>query len=922
MQECTIVRQFFQGDKLTTDNEFILQYLALRLRQRRPNAGIKQFCAIVSTAEITPIPYQLQAAEFAVKAMAEQGGAILADEVGLGKTIEAGIVIAQYWFAGKRSILVITPATLIEQWHHELTQKFHLPVTILDHRSFRVGQKQQQHNPFRSNSIVICSYHFARNRHRFIAEIPWHLAVIDEAHNLRNREGVISATIRRMLRNVPKLLLTATPLQNSLDELYALANFVNEDIGGEFSQIGTHATPEALALLKTRMEPILRRTLRKDSMQFFTRRITSTTKFTPSADEQRLYDGLDRYLRRKTLYAIPDQQRHMTGMILRRLMGSSSFALCGTLGKLRQRLNDLLLIHQPIPEPVPDMTQAELERLEFLRQLKSCQRHALSPSALDTVGEELACLNELQALSAGIDRNVKGNALLTVLKSALSQAEERKAPRKALIFTEFIQTQNYLRDLLESDPAFTGKTVMFRGGNDYPQAREVYRRWKEENPDDTHPEIEMKNALLRHFETEAEIMIATEAAAEGLNLQFCAVVINFDLPWNPQRIEQRIGRCHRYGQKSDVAVINFLNEKNYAEERLHHLLTVKLKLFDSLFGASDQVLGSLFDGEDFAQWVYQFFQECRTREEIDREVARKEAQIDRQLRKQDQSGWKNLEAYFEHQFHVDSEELRQEVARSRNDFQTLMEHFCAANLPNENPEDIIDVMERPKFFVYKRHWTDEITRCYADPHLSSSFAYWCFKAPATPSHPLARLAGKQGWLLLTHVTVETIHPADSLIAVALTRDGEEICPFDMDRLLELPLSQAGVLPDGPGKRIYIDRIEQLTEQAVARQIELDSACYERYLSDLTVRQEHLAQLEQAAQQAHITALTRQLSAKLPPNERESLQRRIDRAWLEYEHNNSRHTHRMKALISEARRKYAPRSAVRPLYYAHWQIDPS
>ena len=126
----------------------------------------------------------------------------------------------------------------------------------------------------------------------------------------------------------------------------------------------------------------------------------------------------------------------------------------------------------------------------------------------------------------------------------------------------------------------------------------------------------MRAALVEYFHDEAIIMIATEAAAEGINLQFCSLVINYDLPWNPQRIEQRIGRCHRYGQKHDVVVVNFLNKKNAADQRVYQLLDEKFKLFSGVFGASDEVLGSIGAGVDFEKRIADIYQKCRTEEQI------------------------------------------------------------------------------------------------------------------------------------------------------------------------------------------------------------------------------------------------------------------------------------------------------------------
>ena len=194
------------------------------------------------------------------------------------------------------------------------------------------------------------------------------------------------------------------------------------------------------------------------------------------------------------------------------------------------------------------------------------------------------------------------------------------AARKALIFTESRRTQEYLKTFLESH-GYGGQVVLFNGTNGGPEATAIYERWVEKNRDTGRASgsraVDVRTALIEHFRDEATILLATEAAAEGINLQFCSLVINYDLPWNPQRIEQRIGRCHRYGQKHDVVVINFLNERNEADRRVLELLGEKFSLFNGVFGASDEVLGTIESGVDFEKRILAIYQECRTPEEIE-----------------------------------------------------------------------------------------------------------------------------------------------------------------------------------------------------------------------------------------------------------------------------------------------------------------
>jgi adenine-specific DNA-methyltransferase len=218
-----------------------------------------------------------------------------------------------------------------------------------------------------------------------------------------------------------------------------------------------------------------------------------------------------------------------------------------------------------------------------------------------------------------ITHNAKGVALLTTLQTAFAKAEALGAARKALIFTESRRTQDYLLRVLADSPYKDG-VVLFNGSNNDIKSRQLYAEWLERHTGTDRVtgsrNADMRSALVDYFHDQGDIMIATEAGAEGINLQFCSLVMNYDLPWNPQRIEQRIGRCHRYGQQHDVVVVNFLNQKNAADQRVFQLLSEKFSLFEGVFGASDEVLGAIESGVDFEKRIADISQRCRTPEEI------------------------------------------------------------------------------------------------------------------------------------------------------------------------------------------------------------------------------------------------------------------------------------------------------------------
>ena len=235
------------------------------------------------------------------------------------------------------------------------------------------------------------------------------------------------------------------------------------------------------------------------------------------------------------------------------------------------------------------------------------------------INAEKAYLQTLIDKADKIKVDGKTEKLIEAINQGFDKIKEKGGQRKVIIFTESNRTLNYLYDYLSSH-GFDGKIVTFNGQNNSPLCNQIYSNYIEKHSSELTGSRanDMKKALVTAFKEDAEIMIATEAAAEGLNLQFCSLLVNYDLPWNPQRVEQRIGRVHRYGQKCDVVIINFINKKNVADMRLYEILQQKFKLFDGVFGASDEILGTLSDGVDFEKAVASIFELCRTTDEINR----------------------------------------------------------------------------------------------------------------------------------------------------------------------------------------------------------------------------------------------------------------------------------------------------------------
>lgn len=605
------------------------KYLAYELTKRCSSDSMEKLAGAVAGAQVDLNPHQVDAALFAFQSPLSKG-AILADEVGLGKTIEAGLVISQKWAERKRRILIITPSNLRKQWHQELGEKFFLPCELLESKSYNAAIKQGNFRPFepQREAIVICSYQFARNKAADVHATPWDLVVIDEAHRLRNvykPSNVIANTLKRALQERHKILLTATPLQNSLLELFGLVSIIDDHAFGDlrsfreqFSSLGQQQVFDAL---KARLKPICHRTLRRQVTAYvpFTNRHAMVEPFDPSDGEDKLYHLVSEYLRRDNLQALPPSQRTLMTLVLRKLLASSSFAIAGALTTIANRLKDQLRAAEPSVS-LEDALDEDYESLdETAEEWGDDPAEALTAADRAAIAAEIADLEEFTRLALSIDHNAKGKALLKALDVAFAKARELDAAEKAIIFTESRKTQSYLLRLLADSPWGEG-IVLFNGSNTDESSREIYARWlaRHQGSDKITGSrtADMRSALVDYFREQGRIMIATEAGAEGINLQFCSLVVNYDLPWNPQRIEQRIGRCHRYGQKHDVVVVNFLNKKNEADLRVYQLLDEKFSLFKGVFGSSDEVLGAIESGVDFEKRIAAIYQDCRRPEEI------------------------------------------------------------------------------------------------------------------------------------------------------------------------------------------------------------------------------------------------------------------------------------------------------------------
>jgi superfamily II DNA or RNA helicase len=621
-------------------NSYQSKYYAHELLRSYSNDHVGKLAGLLFDAQVEPKPHQIDAALFALQTP-YLPGVILADEVGLGKTIEAGIVITQYWAERKRRILIIAPSSLRQQWQQELREKFLIPSTLLE---AKFKEEQLSQGISLNTDVLICSYEFAL-RHETSLMRQWDLVICDEAHRLRNfytgrNKG--SDAISHIVRGASKtLLLTATPLQNRLEELYGLVSvfdptyFYSLDAFRErYIKSRTSKTNDDLV---DRVAVISKRTLRKDADKYihFTKRLPLTIEFLPSKPEIELYNKVNEYLQREDLYAFSNSQRHLTALIIRKRLGSSTYAVASTLENIANRLNEelqagirrdnrgVIIVNDLSPE---DLTDEEWEELEESDKSSSETNFGpgagekLSNEVLEAMRSEVTELRSYAELARSITVNEKASKLNEALDLGFERLRELGAPEKAIIFTDSTKTQEYIARSLAEVGRAEG-LILFNGSNDSPGANEIYKEWLSANKEGDVitgiPAVDRRKALVDYFRTTGKIMIATEAAAEGINLQFCSMVVNYDLPWNPQRVEQRIGRAHRFGQKYDVVVVNFSNKGNIAEARILELLAGKFHLFESVFGASDEVLGAIEDGFDFEKKINEILNNSRSDADID-----------------------------------------------------------------------------------------------------------------------------------------------------------------------------------------------------------------------------------------------------------------------------------------------------------------
>jgi adenine-specific DNA-methyltransferase len=945
------------------------KYFAYELTKRCPADSLEKLAVALVDAQVDLNPHQVEAALFAFTSPFAKG-AILADEVGLGKTIEAGLVLSQRWAERKRRLLVIVPSNLRKQWYQELQEKFFLPCRILETKSYSAERKSGRPRPFESKDIVICSYQFACRTAEDLRAIRWDLVVIDEAHRLRNvykPANVIARTLRQALQDTPKLLLTATPLQNSLLELYGLVSFVDERVFGDLAsfreQFARIADQHTFETLKARLRPLCRRTLRRQVIQYvnFTKRLPIVQPFMPAESEDRLYHLVSDYLRRDNLQALPARQRSLMTLVLRKLLASSTFAIAGALDSLARRLRKRITDKA---EKVSLGEELETDFEAFDELSEEWEEDAPAKLSVDdqaAIEREITDLVEFRELAVSITHNAKGKALLTALEIAFAKAGELGAAQKAIVFTESRRTQDYLVRLLADSPYRDG-VVLFNGSNNDERSKKIYAEWLERHQGTDRVTgsrtADMRSALVDYFREQGRIMIATEAGAEGINLQFCSLVVNYDLPWNPQRIEQRIGRCHRYGQKHDVVVVNFLNQKNEADQRVFRLLSEKFALFEGLFGASDEVLGAIESGVEFEKRINDIYQRCRTPEEINAsfDLLQEElsTQIDEAITRTRQQLLENFDEEVHEKLRVnlrDSEAYLNRYEQALMDVTRYELDGCAEFIDGSsfalkcNPfsndtkgdgEIPLGRYELPRrtgeahYYRMNHPLAEHVLATAKNRELPPAEIVFDYSNHGTKIAALDPLIGKSGMLIAGVLTIESLDQAEDYLLLAAVADNGTPLDEEQTRRLMSVSARVSDRPVGSGDSMALEAVIENRKEAILKAVsarnaaffEAEAAKIDNWADDLKVGLEReIKELDRRIRE------TRRTSVAATSLE-EKLQYQRDIRNLEGQRNTKRRAlfdaqdeidRKREQLISDIERKMKQTSRLEHLFHIGWLV---
>ena len=931
------------------------RYHAEALVRLRRAGEKRRYVAAQRRGRVDPNPHQIEAVMFALERI-PHGGCILADEVGLGKTIEAGLVIAQLLAEGMSRVLVVVPRPLLGQWQAELRDLF--GIDALDASDANVD--------IAASGVFIAGREFAggeRGFQRLQQAPPFELFLIDEAHEAfagihrrYDKNGVYhedsphartAHRVRKLMGDgmAPVLLLTATPMQNSLDELWALVQYIDrtgtllgdkptfdELFTGEAGGVGAEQATE----LQRRLRRVVKRTLRRQAMPYldkpFVGRQAKLYTYRMRAAEKALYDDVTDYLLEPELVAFSGNARQLQLIGFLRRMASSKAALAASLKGVAARLQRHMGQGQA---STPEQDSQDLEddaESDDDAPLPPSQPSQPAPPRADIAqaAEELARVEAFIHRAETLPEDSKAEGLVKVVRELLKRPPDR---RKVLIFTESLTTQGYLYDLLVRRTSLAEQDItLFRGVNDSPRASAAMRVWREEEDAETPRHLRpgqavaVRLALVHEFRTRSTVMIATEAGAKGLNLQFCDTIVNYDLPWNPQRIEQRIGRCHRYGQRRDVTVINFLAEDNQAQVLTFDILSNKLDLFGKVLDMSDVVLQTPRSdssealtsalGPNFEAQVRRIWERARSIDDVEAELRQLSDTLEDRRRDLDRTRDRTvglieqrLDASVRQVFDRIQSELAPALAELDGELKAVLGAFLdAESVPwgegerNGRPLLHFGASSRlPAPFaeggtvvvggalglagadpLHVGHPLIQAAIAHARCHCSGQYRVR-FRLDATAPAALRKRRGSHGRLALTRIRYDGFEPEERLRATAVFDDGEVLRPAEAAlELLRQPCEDIAELPAPLAiTAAHLDEVvdEELFEEQ-GRVADIDQRGFEQamtqldqYLADraLVLRRAHRGHLQRLA------AAERRREQSIGADNRARAQQRLEQA---------------------------------------------
>ncbi len=560
-----------------------LMNLALTAYELKLTHAFDKLSAL-SNSRTRLLPHQIESTYIVVNSLRPRF--ILADEVGLGKTIEAALVMKELIFRrGYKNVLIVAPSPLLVQWQQELKIKFNEDLKIVKRKIFHTdGEKN-----WRNFQHVITSIDFIKNP-KYAEEIlktKWDIVIFDEAHRLRRdyhkftRAYLFAEKISKKCECL--LLLTATPFRGKLEELYYLMHLIDPNILGPYHTFVNDYILGNKADLKDKISKVLLRR-RKIEVGGFTKRFAKTVRIELSSVEREFYEETTNYVRREYNLAMRTQNRAIgfVMIVFQKLLDSSVFALLSALTKRKFLLENKF---HHIQKMESNLEEWDLDETEDVEEFVSGLDESVQLD-LQSLKRELLSLNRLILLGKMIKEDKNSIKLKeTILKL------QKEGHSKFIIFTQFRTTQDFLASVLSDF-----QVTLFHGSLSADA---------------------MENAIVE-FKTKTEILICTEAGGEGRNLQFANVLFNYDLPWSPLKIEQRIGRIHRFGQKDNVFIFNFASKDTVAE-RILEVLTNKIRLFEESIGSSDELLGAIEDELDFNSSFMKFVTGNKSKTEMEEE---------------------------------------------------------------------------------------------------------------------------------------------------------------------------------------------------------------------------------------------------------------------------------------------------------------